>query len=181
MPMLTTINLRRWRIVVLTATAALLALATLTSAYAQFLPAILYGNHVRSGATIEAFIAGRSCGTTKVTADGEWMMQVPPEAPCKPIVGAAISFTIDGKAATSSPEASWESGGIPKGSIPNGYSLTAPGEPVFGASGSSGSGSASTDSSDSGGGSNMILFAGIGVILVAAVGGGVFLMRRKAQ
>jgi hypothetical protein len=100
-----------------------MGLAVAGSAQAQVLPAVLYGKGLEAGSEVSASIGGEVCATTTVTAAGEWTMQIPPDADCSPTAGAAISFTVDGKAATSSPAATWASGGTPS-DIANGYKLT---------------------------------------------------------
>lgn len=153
------------------ALAILASMATVGSAEAQFLPAIVYGGGLKTGQKVEAFIDGKACASTTASARGEWVMQIVVDAPCAPKPGAAITFKVDGASATSSPEATWQSGGIPTGSVKSGYTLT------FGA----GSGSTDSTSEDGeGGGSNAALFVGIGVVLIAAVGGaGWFMYRRR--
>jgi hypothetical protein len=100
-----------------------MGLAVAGSAQAQVLPAVLYGKGLEAGSEVSASIGGEVCGTTTVTAAGEWTMQIPPDADCSPTAGAAISFTVDGDPATSSPAATWASGGTPS-DIANGYALT---------------------------------------------------------
>lgn len=152
-------------------------------AQAQFLPAVFYGTGLEAGQTVEAFIDGRSCGSTTTNAAGEWKLQIAPDAPCAPAPetpltdGAGVTFTIDGEAATAEPAATWESGGIPAGSIRTGYALTADGE---GGGGETGGGS-ETAAEDDGGGSNAALLIGGGVVvLLAAAAGGFFILRRNA-
>jgi hypothetical protein len=100
-----------------------LGLATAGSANAQVLPAVLYGKGLTAGQSVVASIGGKTCGTATVTAAGEWTMQIAPDNACTPTAGAAISFTVNGAAATASPAATWASGGTP-GDIANGYKLT---------------------------------------------------------
>lgn len=101
-----------------------LGLATAGTAQAQVLPAVLYGQGLEAGSVVAASIGGDVCGTATVTADGEWTMQISPDdEDCDPTAGAAISFTVDGDPATSSPAATWASGGTPS-DVANGYSLT---------------------------------------------------------
>lgn len=100
-----------------------LGLATAGSANAQVLPAVLYGKGLTAGQTVAASIGGKACGSTTVTAAGEWTMQIAPDNTCAPTAGAAISFTVNGAPATASPAATWASGGTPS-DIPNGYKLT---------------------------------------------------------
>ncbi len=100
-----------------------LGLATAGSASAQVLPAVLYGKGLTAGQTVAASIGGKSCGSATVTAAGEWTMQIGSDNACGPTDGAAISFTVNGQAATASPAAVWKSGGTPS-DIANGYKLT---------------------------------------------------------
>jgi len=100
-----------------------LGLAAAGSASAQVLPAVLYGKGLTAGQTVAASIGGKSCGSTTVTAAGEWTMQIGSDNACGPTDGAAISFTVNGQAATASPAAVWKSGGTPS-DIANGYKLT---------------------------------------------------------
>lgn len=133
----------------------------------------MYGGSLKAGQKVEALVDGAVCASTTASPKGEWVMQVSPDSPCKPKPGAAISFKVDGAAATSNPAATWESGGIPKGSVQTGYTLTVGG-------GSSGaSGGSSSESGDSG--SNPTLFIVVGVVLLAVVGGaGWFVYQRRS-
>jgi len=89
-----------------------LGLATAGSASAQVLPAVLYGKGLTAGQTVAT-----------VNAAGEWTMQIATDNACGPTAGAAISFTVNGQAATASPAATWNSGGTPS-DVANGYKLT---------------------------------------------------------
>ncbi|MGE0228167.1 MAG: hypothetical protein AB7I38_03360 [Dehalococcoidia bacterium] len=150
----------------------IISLGAVRTADAQFLPAVLYGGGLKSGQTVEVLIRGVSCGSTTASAQGEWVIQVPVEAPCSPEAGDAISFKLDGVEVTASPAATWESGGIPTGSVATGYSLTA-------ASGGATSDGAGTEGGDDGGSSTALLI-GLGVVLLALVaGGGWFISRRQ--
>jgi len=100
-----------------------LGLATAGSASAQVLPAVLYGKGLTAGQTVAASIGGKQCGTATVNAAGEWTMQIATDNACGPTAGAAISFTVNGQAATASPAATWNSGGTPS-DVANGYKLT---------------------------------------------------------
>ncbi len=101
-----------------------LGLAVAGSAQAQVLPAVLYGKGLEAGSEVSASIGGEVCGTTTVTAAGEWDDEDRRlTRTARPTAGAAISFTVDGDAATASPAATWASGGTPS-DIPNGYKLT---------------------------------------------------------
>jgi hypothetical protein len=91
---------------------------------AQTPPATVYGKGLPSGTRVEAFIGGRSCGSTTVNAAGEWSISIPTTAPCAPTAGAAITFTMNGNPATSTPAAVWQGGGLPP-DVANGYVLTA--------------------------------------------------------
>jgi len=100
-----------------------LGLVISSTANAQVLPAVLYGKGLTSGQVVAASIGGTQCGTATVNAAGEWTMQIAPDNACAPTANAAISFTVDGKAATASPAAVWNSGGTPS-DVQNGYKLT---------------------------------------------------------
>ena len=90
---------------------------------AQTPPATVYGRGLTAGTRVEALIGGRACGSTTVNAAGEWSIPIPTTAPCAPTAGAAISFTLNGAAATSTPPAVWQGGGLPP-DVANGYVLT---------------------------------------------------------
>jgi len=100
-----------------------LGLASANSVSAQVLPAVLYGQGLEEGQVVTASIGGEECGSATVDANGEWTMQIAPDADCGPTANAAISFTVDGDPATSSPAAVWNSGGTPS-DVANGYTLT---------------------------------------------------------
>jgi hypothetical protein len=94
------------------------------TASAQTPPATVYGKGLKSGDKVEAFVAGKSCGSTTVNAAGEWSISIPTTSACGPTAGAAISFTLNGAAATSTPAAVWQGGGLPP-DVANGYVLAA--------------------------------------------------------
>lgn len=100
-----------------------LGLASANSVSAQVLPAVLYGQGLEEGQVVTAYIGGEECGSATVDDAGEWTMQIAPDADCEPTANAAISFTVDGDPATSSPAAVWNSGGTPS-DVANGYTLT---------------------------------------------------------
>jgi len=110
----------------LAATVAAMLLATLlgdaTTASAQTPPATFYGKGLRSGDRVEAFIGGRSCGAATANTAGEWSISVPSSAACGPTAGASVSFTLNGAAATITPAATWQGGGLPP-DVANGYAL----------------------------------------------------------
>jgi hypothetical protein len=93
------------------------------TAHAQTPPAVFYGKGVAAGTRVEAFIGGRSCGSSTVNAAGEWSIQIAADAACAPTAGAAVSFTLNGSPATSTPAATWQAGGLPP-NVANGYALT---------------------------------------------------------
>jgi len=95
-----------------------------TSANAQTPPATFYGKGLKSGDKVEASIAGKSCGSATANAAGEWSISVPTTAACAPTAGAAVSFTLNGAAATATPAATWQGGGLPA-DVANGYVLAA--------------------------------------------------------
>jgi hypothetical protein len=91
---------------------------------AQNPPATVYGKGLKAGDKVEARIGGTACGSATANAAGEWSISIPTTAPCNPTAGAAISFTLNGNAVTSTPAATWQAGGLP-GDVANGYVLTA--------------------------------------------------------
>jgi hypothetical protein len=95
-----------------------------TTANAQQPPAVFYGKGLKSGDKVEAFIGGKSCGTSTANTAGEWTIQVSATAACGPTAGAAVTFTLNGSPATITPAATWQAGGTPP-DIANGYVLTA--------------------------------------------------------
>lgn len=100
------------------------SLAVAGTANAQTPPATFYGKGLKSGDKVEAFIAGKSCGSATANAAGEWSISVPTTAACGPTAGAAVSFTLNGAAATATPAATWQGGGLPA-DVANGYVLAA--------------------------------------------------------
>jgi hypothetical protein len=190
--------------------ALVLSLFAPGAARAQFLPAVFYGTGLQPGQSVDAYVYDKFCVSTTANDRGEWVLQIPAEAPCGPTDGAPVTFTVDSQVMTSAPAATWQSGGIPAGSIATGYTLT-PGSgvtlppapsvtatPPLGSSGTTtgtpgadgtgtatstgtaeGNGDSSEDGDDDGG--NSMLFAGLGVVAVAAAAaGGFFLYRRNA-
>lgn len=101
-----------------------LGMAMAETASAQTPPAVFYGKGLTSGARVEALIAGRSCGTATANAAGEWSISIQSNAACAPTEGAAVSFTLNGAAATATPAATWKGGGLPP-DVANGYVLAA--------------------------------------------------------
>src|SRR5438045_4193038 len=95
-----------------------------TTASAQTPPAVFYGKGLTSGAKVEAFIGGKSCGTSTVNAAGEWSIQVSATAACGPTQGAAVSFTLRSAPPPVVRPAVWTCGVTPP-DIANGYVLTA--------------------------------------------------------
>ncbi|MEX1022955.1 MAG: hypothetical protein WD058_07385 [Dehalococcoidia bacterium] len=82
-------------------------------------PFTAYGVGVPAGATVEAFVAGQSCGTAVADAAGNWLLPIAPTAPCAPKDGSAITFRLNGQATTG--EATFSTGGAPEdvvGGIP---------------------------------------------------------------
>jgi len=100
-----------------------------TSASAQTPPATFYGKGLKSGDKVEAMIGGKSCGTATANAAGEWSISVASTAACGPTAGAAVSFTLNGAAATATPAATWQGGGLPA-DVANGYVLAAGAAPA---------------------------------------------------
>lgn len=160
-----------------------LALATLASAAlasradAQFLPAVLYGGGLKSGQKVEALIDGKVCASTTASAQGEWVMQVPADAPCGPKPGSAILFRVDGALAAPAPAAEWQSGGIPSANVAKGYTLFVDEATKPPATTTDGS-----DESDDGGSSSAPLIVGGAVagLAVLAAGASLVLRRRSA-
>lgn len=101
----------------------MVSMMSVDTANAQTPPATVYGRGRTAGESIAALVGGRSCGSTTVNAAGEWSIPIPTTAPCAPTAGAAISFTINGAAATSTPPAVWQGGGLPP-DVANGYVLS---------------------------------------------------------
>ena len=85
--------------------------------------AIYYGRNLQSGDAVEAFIGGRSCGRVGVNGRGEWVIQIPVNAPCSPVAGAPVTFTVNGRPAVASPAVTWQLGGTPS-DVTNGIRLT---------------------------------------------------------
>jgi hypothetical protein len=94
------------------------------TATAQTPPAVFYGKGLKSGDKVEATIGGKSCGTATANAAGEWSISVQSTATCAPTANAAVAFTLNGGAATSTPAATWQGGGLPP-DVANGYVLAA--------------------------------------------------------
>jgi hypothetical protein len=106
---------------VLTVATALFA-SFATTASAQVPPYTAYGQNLAAGARVEAFIGGKSCGTTNANAQGQWILQIASNAPCSPADGLTITFTLNG-APTSASE-TWKAGGAPK-NVAQGITLIA--------------------------------------------------------
>lgn len=184
--------------------ALVLSLFASGAARAQFLPAVFYGTGLQPGQTVDAYVYDKFCGSTTANDRGEWLLQIPAGAQCGPTDGAPVTFTVDRQVMTSDPPATWQSGGIPAGSIPTGYTLTPgngvtlppapsvtgtpePGSATTGtpAATATGTGTAegngeSSEEGDDGGGNSMLLVS-LGVVVVAAAAaGGFFLYRRNA-
>ena len=100
------------------------SLAVAGTANAQTPPATFYGKGLKSGDKVEAMVGGKSCGTATANAAGEWSISVPSTAACGPTAGAAVAFTLNGAAATATPAATWQGGGLPA-DVANGYVLAA--------------------------------------------------------
>lgn len=184
----------------------MLSLFAAGAARAQFLPAVFYGTGLEAGQTVAVYINAKFCSSTVVNDSGEWILQVAANAACGPADGVPVTFVVNGQVMVAEPSATWQSGGIPAGSIATGYTLT-PGDGVIPApsgeatgtpgagsttgtptAGGSGSGSTATgtpaaegseDTADDEGGSNTAVFAGIGVVVLAAVAAGGFLLYRR--
>ncbi len=183
--------------------ALVLSLFAPGAAHAQFLPAVFYGTGLQPGQRVDAYVYDKFCGSTTTNDRGEWLLQIPAGAQCGPTDGAPVTFTVDSQVMASDPPATWQSGGIPAGSIPTGYTLTpgngvtlppapsvtgtpTPGGTTTGTPAATGTGTAtadgSGDSSEDGADSdgNGMLLVGLGVVVVAAAAaGGFFLYRRN--
>jgi hypothetical protein len=105
-----------------------LSMSVAGTANAQTPPATFYGRGVQAGSTVQAFIGGTLCGSSTVNSAGEWSISVSTTAPCNPTEGAAVSFTVNGAAATATPAAVWRGGGLPP-DVANGYVLSATAAP----------------------------------------------------
>lgn len=158
---------------------ALVVIGTATLAQrveAQFLPAVLYGGGLKGGQKVEALIDGKVCTSTTASAQGEWVMQVPPDAPCGPKPGSAITFRVDGALATPAPAAEWQAGGIPSADIARGYTLL-----VDESTRPQSASDATSGDDESDGGSNAVpLIAGGAVVIALLAGGGFVLARRRS-
>jgi hypothetical protein len=84
-------------------------------------PATYFGAGLTEGDSVEAFIGSQSCGSTTVTPAGEWVIVVAVDAPCSPVSGAAVSFTVNGS--TAEEQLTWEPGGSPP-NLATGLALT---------------------------------------------------------
>ena len=78
--------------------------------HAQTVPATFYGTF-DVGDVVVAFINDVSCATATTDADGNWIMQIPTDAPCSPADGDTVTFTRNG--ALLAAEETWRSGGAP--------------------------------------------------------------------
>jgi hypothetical protein len=101
-----------------------LASAFASPAHAQTPPAVFYGKGLTAGTRVEAFVGGRSCGSSTVNTAGEWSIQIAADAACAPTAGAAVSFTLNGAPASATPASAWQAGGLPP-DVANGYVLAA--------------------------------------------------------
>ena len=63
--------------------------------HAQTVPATFYGTF-DVGDVVVAFINDVSCATATTDADGNWIMQIPTDAPCSPADGDTVTFTRNG-------------------------------------------------------------------------------------
>lgn len=114
---------------------ALAAAAVLFSVFtdptaAQTAPYTAYGMNLKAGATIGASIAGRSCGTALVSAQGNWLISISATSACAPNERDVVSFTIDGVPAEQT--ITWTAGGAPANPAV-GIALTAKPMPAAGA------------------------------------------------
>ena len=100
------------------------SMALAAPANAQTPPAVFYGKGLTPTTRVEAFIGGRSCGSSTVNTAGEWSIQIAADAACAPAASAAVTFTLNGAPATATPPAVWQAGGLPP-DVANGYVLAA--------------------------------------------------------
>lgn len=125
-----------------------LSMALAETATAQTPPAVFYGKGSKAGDKIDVLIAAKSCGVVATAnAAGEWSVSVASTAACAPTENAAVTFTLNGAAATTTPAATWKGGGLPP-DVANGYVLAAGAAvvtpPKTGNAGLLGTGSATT-------------------------------------
>ena len=89
-------------------------------------PATYFGAGMTPGDEVEAFIGSLSCGVSTVTAAGEWVIVVQPDASCEPSTGLEVTFAVNGAPAEESE--TWRPGGVPA-DLAVGMTLTV-GEPA---------------------------------------------------
>jgi hypothetical protein len=118
----------RWLAVMTVLLGATLTVPGSTTASAATAPAAFYGRapSLHAGDQITASINGVTCGTSTVNASLEWSLSIPPNAPCAPSDGAAVTFRVNGTVATVTPTPVWRDGGTPA-DVANGYTMTVPG------------------------------------------------------
>lgn len=75
-------------------------------------PFTAYGSGVEAGAEVEAFVGGRTCGSTTADASGQWTLQIATSDPCRPRAGDTITFRLDGQRTNGS--ATFAAGGAPE-------------------------------------------------------------------
>lgn len=91
--------------------AGALALGGIATASAQMPPYTAYGIDLRPGDLVWISIEGVECGSTKVSAAGNWIIRIGADAPCQPVDGATVRFAVNG-----TPHAAtvrWSGGGTP--------------------------------------------------------------------
>jgi len=85
-------------------------IAAQSVASANVAPFTAYGTGLAEGQKVEALIDGKSCGFSKVNADGEWVIVIQ-QGTCGAKAGAKVTFKLDGKHAEG--HLVWSEGGTP--------------------------------------------------------------------
>ncbi len=88
-----------------------LALCSIATASAQMPPYTAYGMGLRSGDLVSASIGDVECGNAKVSAAGNWIIRIGADAPCAPVEGSTVRFTVNGTPHTATVR--WSGGGAP--------------------------------------------------------------------
>jgi len=152
----------RWLIVLLAAALSLLLGASSAEAQPR-LPYQAYGSGLSPNATIEAVRGEAVLSSTRADAEGNWMLQVPPDTAND---GDIIGFRVNGRLARET--VTFRSARF---AAPPGLTLTVEGQPP--ATGAPGA-------SDAASSTPVLLWGAIlGVIVVVAVGAGVVVLRRR--
>lgn len=151
----------------------------MTSAGAQArLPFQAYGSGLRAGAVVEAVRNETALAKTTVDAEGNWVLQIPPE----PISdGEVVGFRVDGRPAKET--IVFRSARFVR---PPGLALTVDGQPAAtgspaGASGASGQGTATPGATTGSSSSTTAIVAAIGAVMLGLAGAAIWWRRRAAQ